>query len=271
MKPKLHLAFFIALFFSVTNSYGQLTSIFNKKDDSTAFVKMPIIGFGVLAHKTTYMQEIPIRPITGGFSYGGGDNWVGIGYGINIDYRFHKYFAFHFDGTHYKLKAPIAFSGQESILLTRFVYDNTGYPTSNMRVGPFEEDYNYHRNTTALRFGLKGYFLNKKSFDLWYGAYYSVFAWSINMLNEEKNKTLGNTSGTVSYYGLFNIGIDLWDKNRSSGVTIFFESGGAPLTGDYTIEDCIITGWNFNDGGTHVMGTYRLGVFVNFSVKKKQD
>lgn len=270
MKQKLHIAFFMALLFAVTNSYGQLSPIFNKKGVSPAFVKMPIIGFGVLAHSGKFMGEIPMRPVNGGFTTSGGENWVGIGYGINIDYRFHKNFAIHFDATHYELKTPIAYSGQESVLPGYFILDNNSYDF-DMRVGPFEEDYNYHRNTTSLRFGLKGYFLNKKSFDLWYGAYYSVFAWSINLLNEEKNKTLGNTSGTVSYYGLFNIGIDLWDKNRRSGVTIFFESGGAPLTKPYKIEDCIITGWNFNDGGTHVMGTYRFGVFVNFSAIKKQD
>lgn len=269
MKLKLYIALFMSLLFAFNNSFGQLNSLFKKKDDSTSFEKMPVIGFGVLAHTGIFGGEIPMRPVNGGFTTSGGEKWVGIGYGINIDYRFHKNFAFHFNATHYRLKTPIAYSGHESFMPGWFILDNNSYDF-DMHVGPFEEDYNYHRNTTAMRFGFKGYFLKNESFDLWYGAYYSIFSWSINLLNEEKNKTLGNTSGTSNFAGLFNIGIDFWDKTRSTGATLFFEAGGAPLTGAYTIEDCIISGWNFSESaGPHVMGTYRLGVFINFSAKKQ--
>lgn len=268
MKTKSAIIFPL-IFLIAFKGFGQTKSTQENSTNIEAFEKKPIIGFGALAHMGKFLGEIPMRPMNGGFTTSGGESWTGFGYGISIDYRFHKNFAFHFGMNYYMLKTPIAYAGEESFFPGYFILDNNSYDFDK-KVGPFEEDYNYHRNTTAMRIGFKGYFLKKESFDLWYGAYYSVFSWSINLLNDDKNKTLGNTSGTTSYPGLFNVGADFWDKTRNYGVTIFFESGGAPVTGPYTIEDCILEGWTFTDnGGAHVMGTYRIGVLVHFLAKKQ--
>lgn len=218
-------------------------------------------GFNLLLHNGIWGSTVPARPEGGKYYPTGGDPYTGLGLGVNIDYRLLDYFAFHFDINTYFNKTPLAYSG--GYASSDWVWEMNDY--SQRLVGPFAENVNYEVNSTGMRLGLKAFLpMKNKRVEPWLGVYYGYWTYNLGVFSEDKKSTYGNTSGSAHNLMYLNVGIDIWDKTHSFGATIFFE-GGSPVARNYSIENCLVTGWTFQDygEGTHLFGYYRLGIALN--------
>lgn len=224
-------------------------------------------GFNILVHNGVWGSTVPARPEGGDFYSTGGDPYTGLGYGVNINYRFMDILAFYFDINTYSNKTPLAYSG--GFASSDWVWEMNDY---NQRlVGPFTQNVNYSVNSTGMRLGLRAYYsLKNKRISPWYGIYWGYYTWTLGVFSEDKKSTYGNSSGNASSLMYLNIGVDISDKSESMAFTIFLE-GGSPVARDYSIENCLVNGWTFNDygEGTHLFGYYRIGASINFISRKK--
>jgi hypothetical protein len=234
---------------------------------TAGFERSIMVGFNVLAHTGLWVGEVPGRPVGSTFMPGGGDRYTGYGFGINIDYHMSQYLTAHFDITRSMLSTPVAYAagyahGWWIESASNFTVD---------QVGPFQEDVNYWRNATGIRVGLRAYLARSANADVWAGIYQGFYTWEIQVLNDERTSTYGDVRGSATGLSLLNVGVDLWNSTRTFGSTVSFESG-SPLTGDYSIEDCLISGWNYDSlaGGEHLFGPLRMAVSFNFVSPKKK-
>ncbi|HDR88851.1 MAG TPA: hypothetical protein ENN63_04385 [Bacteroidetes bacterium] len=220
-------------------------------------------GFQVLAHHGIYGGNVPARPQGGEFTPAGGDPYTGLGFGVNIFYRVAPFISVYFDISNFSSSTPVAYTG--GYATSSWIYEMTGWESDIM--GPFTENANYNINTTGMRLGARIYPLNKNQLQPWIGIYYGYYSINVGIYNDSKEQTYGNTSLDVHGPLFMNFGVDFWDKSKSFGASLFFE-GGAPIAQDYTIENCLHEGWNYEDygdaGGFHIYGSYRIGLSVNF-------
>lgn len=222
-------------------------------------------GFHAVAHTGLWAGEVPARPEASEYLWGGGDRYVGGGFGVNADYHINRYLAAHFDITHYILSTPVAYAGGYSD--GWWVESVSDFSVE--RVGPFDESVNYWRNATGIRLGLKGYFVRNGAIGAWAGAYLGYYAWKIENLSEDRAHTYGSSTGTAVAPSLVNVGIDFWNPDHTLGGTLYFETGSG-LTGGYSMENCLVQGWTYNDGdGEHLIGPVRVGVSFNFTGAQK--
>jgi hypothetical protein len=149
------------------------------------------------------------------------------------------------------------------------MWEMNGY--DQQLVGPFSENVNYTISTTGIRLGIRAYLPVKKiRVEPRAGIYFGFWNYTIGVYSEDKKSTYGNTSGSENDLLYFNVGIDFWNKAKSFGATVFFE-GGSPVARNYSIEECLVNGWTFQEygEGTHLFGYYRLGATLNFIARKK--
>lgn len=239
----------------------------NAENEAAIFKPGLIGGFNILMHNGIYGSTVPARPDGGAYYPTGGDPYTGLGFGVNIDYRFMEKISLHFDINNYRSSTPVAYAG--GYATSDWVWEMTDY--SQRLVGPFTDDANYIINTTGMRLGIRLYPVKIKSLEPWFGVYYGYYTWNIGVFSGDKQSTYGNTSGSESEVMYMNFGIDFWDKSRSFGATLFLELG-SPVARNYSIENCLVTGWTLEDygEGTHLFGYNRIGVSLNFISGKKQ-
>ena len=224
-------------------------------------------GVNLLLHNGIWGATIPARPVGGEYMTTGGDPYTGYGMGVNIDYRLMKYLGVHFDINTYSVKTPVGYEG--GYATSGWVWEMNDYGSD--QVGPFQTDANYMVETTGMRLGLKAYYpLKEGRIEPWLGIYYGYWTYRIGIYSDDRKLTYGNTSGDVPELMMYNLGVDFWDKDKSYGFTIFVE-GGSPVTRAYSIENCLVNGWVFEDygEGSHLFGYYRFGVSLNFITRKK--
>ena len=223
-------------------------------------------GFNILLHNGIYGSTVPARPDGGEYNPNGGDPYTGIGFGVNIDYRLAKMIGIHFDINTYRRTTPVAY--KNGYATSDWVWEMNDY--SQRLVGPFSEDVNYSINATGMRLGIKAYPVKVKKLEPWIGVYYGYYTYTLGIFSADNKSTYGNYSGSATGLMYLNLGVDIWDNAESFGATLFFE-GGAPVAVNYKIENCLVTGWTFQDygEGTHIFGYYRLGLSLNFVSRKK--
>lgn len=239
---------------------GQITSISGK------YKPFFSVGFDLIMHSGRWGGTVPARPSGGAFNSWGGDPYSGYGYGININYHLMKYITIYYDINTYSLKTPVAYKGGNAE--SNWVFEMTNY--NQKFVGPFNEDLNYSIQTTGMRLGLKIYPARMEKFQPWFGIYYGYYAWMVGIFSADKKHTYGNTSGDTFGSTYLNFGVDMWNKSKTLGATLFFEFG-SPVARNYKIDNCLIKGWTFTDSGEgfHLFGYNRVGLSLNFVMNKK--
>lgn len=225
-------------------------------------------GFNILMHNGIYGGTVPARPDGGSFYPAGGDPYTGLGFGVNLGFRITEFLGLHFDINRYDSKTPVAYAG--GYATSDWVFEMNDY--GSRLIGPFSENANYIISTTGMRLGLKLYApLKMKQIQPWYGIYYGYYNVTLGVYSEDKKSTYGNTNEDVTGLTYLNVGVDFWDKSKSIGGTIFAEFG-SPVIRNYRIEDCLHTGWAFQDygEGTHLFGYNRIGLTLSFVSSRKK-
>ncbi|NSW93448.1 MAG: hypothetical protein HPY62_01935 [Bacteroidales bacterium] len=226
------------------------------------------MGFNILMHNGIYGGTVPARPDGGSFYPSGGDPYTGLGFGVNMGFRISEFLGLYFDINRYDSKTPVAYAG--GYATSDWVFEMNDYNTR--LIGPFSENANYLISTTGMRLGVRLYApLKKKQIQPWYGIYYGYYNVTLGVYSEDKKSTYGNTNEDVTGLTYLNVGVDFWDKSRSFGGTLFAEFG-SPVVRNYKIEDCLHTGWVFQDygEGTHLFGYNRIGLSLNFVSSRKK-
>ena len=241
----------------------------NLTDNAAKFKPFLTGGFNILMHNGIYGGTVPARPDGGAFYPSGGDPYTGIGFGVNLGFRITEFLGLHFDINRYDSKTPVAYAG--GYATSDWVFEMNDY--GSRLIGPFSENANYIISTTGMRLGLKLYAPLKKMKQIqpWYGIYYGYYSVTLGVYSEDKKSTYGNTNEDVTGLTYLNVGVDFWDKSQSFGGTIFAEFG-SPVVRNYSIEDCLHSGWVFQDygEGTHLFGYNRIGLTLNFVSSRKK-
>lgn len=271
MKPifrfavRLRTWFIIIIIITLSQSllFSQQAETETGKTDFKPFI---MGGFNILVHNGIYGSTVPARPDGGSYNPNGGDSYSGVGFGVNFTYRIMDIFSLYFDINNYRSSTPVAYSG--GYATSDWVWEMNDY--SQRLVGPFEQDANYSITTTGIRLGLKVYPLKKSNLQPWYGIYYGYYDWNLGVFSGDKKLTYGNTDGNTTGLTFLNFGIDYTDKSGTIGATLFVELG-SPVARNYSIENCLVTGWTLNDygEGTHLFGYNRIGLSLNFFSAKK--
>jgi hypothetical protein len=256
--------FLIVMVFSLSTFAQDLASGSTSEND-LSFKPFLAVGFNLLVHNGIYGSTVPARPDGGDFNPNGSDPYTGLGFGINISYRFLEKIAIHFDINNYSSTTPVAYTG--GYATSDWVWEMTDY--SSRLVGPFAENANYNINTTGMRLGIKVYPVKLKKAEPWFGLYYGYYSVNLGVYTDDKKSSWGNIDENVVSPTYLNFGIDYWNKGLGFGGTIFAEFG-SPVVRNYSIENCINTGWTMEDygEGMHIFGYNRIGITLNFMSTK---
>ena len=223
------------------------------------------IGFDLILHNGIWGGSVPAIPIENTVNISG-TPYYGTAFGININYHFLENLSLYFDINKYTRKTPVAY--QNSHASSDWIFEKTDY--NSREVGPFDEDVFYNVNTTGFRLGLKAYLQHKKTLQPWFGFYWGYYSVYHGIYNKDNTKTYGNGYDYVSGLSYINIGVDIFNKSKNAGISLFYEMG-APVYRNYDIENCLVTGWTFHDSGEgeHIFGYNRIGISLIFNTSKK--
>ncbi|MEA3451853.1 MAG: hypothetical protein U9Q83_08110 [Bacteroidota bacterium] len=246
------LAVFLMMFFLISNVYSQEVDTVEYK-----FKAFATLGIDFMVHNSIWGGTVPAIPEEATVSIAG-TQYYAPAFGININYHFLENLSFYFDINMYKRKTPVAYNG--GYASSMWIFEQTDY--SSYLVGPFSEDVFYNVNTTGFRLGLKAYLQHEKKVQPWIGAYWGYYSVVHGIFNKDNTKNYGSGNDYISGLSYLNIGVDIWDKSKTFGVSLFFEMG-APVYSNYTIENCLVNGWNYSGiEGEHIFGSNRIGIAI---------
>jgi hypothetical protein len=223
-------------------------------------------GFNLMMHNGMYGSTVPARPDGGSYNPHGSDKYTGLGFGVKIDYRIIELIALSFDINNYTSTTPVAEAG--GYASSDWVWRMNDYDTR--LIGPFPNDAYYNITTTGFRLGLKIYPMKKEQIQPWYGIYYGYYAVNLGIYTKDEKSHWGSSDLNTGGLTFMNFGVDFWNKTKSFGGTGFLELG-SPVVRNYLIENCLHTGWTFEDfgEGTHIFGYTRVGISLNFTSARK--
>jgi len=254
--------YILILFFFVSVLYVNSQNIDTTK---YKFKPYPTIGFDFIFNTGIWGGTVPATPIESTVSIPG-TKYYAPAFGININYHFIENLSFYFDINMYTRKTPVAY--KNSYASSFWIFEQTGY--NSHEVGPFDEDVFYNIQTTGFRLGLKAYLQHKKNIQPWFGIYWGYYQEAHGIYNKDKTQTYGNASNYVTGLSYINFGADIWNKTKAVGITFFVELG-TPVNRNYSIENCLVKDWTFEDygEGEHIFGYYRIGISLNSIASKK--